>query len=394
LLALHLSGEAAAEPEAVRELAGLCGYLPLALRNAAARAVARPGLPLAALVTEIRLASKPLDALETGEPNTSVRAVFSWSRARLRVLSERMFRLLGIHPGPDITVSAAASLAALSPGEAHLALDELCDKHLLTEYMPGRYTCHSLLRWYAAEEAENHESEADRGAALHRALDHYLQGAIQASGLLEPDQPGLAWPSPLPEVALEELSGHANAADWFENERPVLLAMIRKSAEARYAPYAWELPWIAGWYFQDRATWRTLAAAQESALVVAGKLNDAAGLAMASQHLGWLYFLLGDAASAWRHLANAVYLADWLDAGQLSALTSLNQVYVRQVRARVRDVVARAPRTRQISEDSDETLRALYAIGRYLAQLGDDREAVSFSTFSFMESYASPGGAG
>jgi hypothetical protein len=115
---------------------------------------------------------------------------------------------------------------------------------------------------------------------------------------------------------------------------------------------------------------------------------------MASQHLGWLYFLLGDAASAWRHLANAVYLADWLDAGQLSALTSLNQVYVRQVRARVRDVVARAPRTRQISEDSDETLRALYAIGRYLAQLGDDREAVSFSTFSFMESYASPGGAG
>ena len=66
-----------------------------------------------------------------------------------------MFRLLGIHPGPDITVPAAASLAGLPPGQAHLALAELCDEHLLTEYVPGRYSCHDLLRSYAAEEAMN-----------------------------------------------------------------------------------------------------------------------------------------------------------------------------------------------------------------------------------------------
>ncbi len=104
-----------AEPAAVSELIALCGRLPLALCDVAARAVARPGLPLAALAAEMRDARRRLDALETGEPVTSVRMVFSWSRARLSQPAGRMFRLLGIHPGPDITVPAAASLAGLPP---------------------------------------------------------------------------------------------------------------------------------------------------------------------------------------------------------------------------------------------------------------------------------------
>jgi hypothetical protein len=116
LLASQLgTARAAAEPWAVSELTALCGCLPLALRDAAARAVARPDLPLFELVTEMRGTRRRLDALETGEPVTSVRMVFSWSRARLGSSASRMFRLLGIHPGPDITVPAAASLAGLSP---------------------------------------------------------------------------------------------------------------------------------------------------------------------------------------------------------------------------------------------------------------------------------------
>src|SRR5207245_2139608 len=152
------AGRVMAERAAVSELIALCGRLPLALCDVAARAVARPGLPLAALSAEMRCARRRLDALETGEPVTSVRMVFSWSRARLGNPATRMFRLLGVHPGPDITVPAAASLASLSPGQAHLAVAELCDEHLLTEYVPGRYTCHDLLRSYAAEEASTWES--------------------------------------------------------------------------------------------------------------------------------------------------------------------------------------------------------------------------------------------
>jgi DNA-binding SARP family transcriptional activator/DNA-binding XRE family transcriptional regulator len=152
LLALNLgTRRATAEPVAVSELIALCGRLPLALCNVAARAVTRPGLPLAALATEMRDAQRRLDVLETGESATSVRTVFSWSRAKLGNPASRMFRLLGTQPGPDITVAAAASLTGLSPGQAYLALAELCDEHLLTEHVPGRYTCHDLMRRYAAE---------------------------------------------------------------------------------------------------------------------------------------------------------------------------------------------------------------------------------------------------
>jgi DNA-binding SARP family transcriptional activator/DNA-binding XRE family transcriptional regulator len=156
LLALNLGARrAAAESVAVSELIALCGRLPLALCDVAARAVTRPGLPLAALATEMRDMWRRLDALETGESATSVRTVFSWSRAKLGNRASRMFRLLGVHPGPDITVAAAASLAGLPPGQAYQVLAELCDEHLLTEHVPGRYTCHDLLRCYATEEGRS-----------------------------------------------------------------------------------------------------------------------------------------------------------------------------------------------------------------------------------------------
>jgi DNA-binding SARP family transcriptional activator len=156
LLALNLGARrATAEPFPVSELIALCGRLPLALCNVAARAVTRPGLPLAALADEMRDARRRLDALETGEPTTSVRTVFSWSRAKLSNRASRVFRLLGVHPGPDITVAAAASLAGLSSGQADRALAELWDEHLLTEHVHGRYTCHDLLRCYAEEEGRS-----------------------------------------------------------------------------------------------------------------------------------------------------------------------------------------------------------------------------------------------
>ena len=97
------AGRAAAEPDAVAEIAALCARLPLALAIAAARAAARPGFPLAALAAELRDAAGRLDALDTGDPAASVRAVFSWSYQQLTDEAARMFRLLGLHPGPDIT---------------------------------------------------------------------------------------------------------------------------------------------------------------------------------------------------------------------------------------------------------------------------------------------------
>jgi hypothetical protein len=186
-----------------------------------------------------------LDVLDTGESATSVRVVFSWSRAKLGDKASRMFTLLGIHPGPDITVSTAASLAGVPRGQAWLALTELCDEHLLTECAPGRYGFHELLRAYAAERARSSDSDADRRAAVRRVLDYYLHSASTAAALLSPYRTRVTWSRPQPGVVLEDIGGPAQAAEWFENERHALLAMIGQAAEEGHSPHAWELPWVA-----------------------------------------------------------------------------------------------------------------------------------------------------
>jgi tetratricopeptide (TPR) repeat protein len=258
----------------------------------------------------------------------------------------------------------------------------LCDEHLLTEYVPGRYTCHDLLRSYAAEEASTWESEADRRDAMHRMLDHYLHAATVASGLLYSCQPEIAW-TPRPGVTLERIGGPRQAAEWFENEQDVLLGVISQAAEGGYAPYAWKLPWTAGWYLRGEACWQRLAVAQESALVVAERLNDLAGLVMAHQHLGWLRFLLGDIASAGHHLDEAIELARRFGDNWLRALAGLSRAYVLQAQDRRLEAMAQARealRLYRAAGDVRGEARALYAIGWHHVQFGDHQQAVKFSS--------------
>jgi tetratricopeptide (TPR) repeat protein len=388
LLALNLgAGRVMGEPVAVSELITLCSGLPLALRDVAARAVARPGLPLAALAAEMRDERRRLDVLETGESATSVRMVFSWSRAKLTDRASRMFRLLGVHPGPDITSPAAASLAGLPREQACLALAELCDEHLLTEYLPGRYICHDLLRSYAVEEAMTRDSQADRRAAVHRVLDHYLQAAIQASGFLRPHHGESPPIPPLPGVTIEEIAGPAQAAEWLDNEQHVLLAMIGAAVEGRHAPHAWELSWVAGWYFRGSECWQRLAAVQESALEIVAKLGDLAARGRAHHHLAGLRLLLGDLVSAGHHLDEASTLARQLGDLRLRALVSLSRAQVLQAQDRVREAVAEARRALRLyraAADPPGQAQALYAIGWYLIQLGDHQQAIHFASSALL----------
>lgn len=302
-----------AESEAIGELSTLCARLPLALCNAAARAAASPGLPVATLVAEMRDERFRLDALETGEPATSLRGLFSLSQTRLSAPARRMFEVLGIHPGPEITVAAAAAVAGLKRTRAQTALAELCDEHLLTERARGRYACHELLRAYAAEAAARTPIREDGWrASVYRMLDYYLHTASAAAILLfpylaprmlEPSRRG-AHPEHFPSVR--------QATQWARSESRVLLAVIDQAVEGGYCPHAWELPWVAGWLLTDEAGWRKLAAAQEDALAIAENVGDLAGAALAHHHLGWLSFWLGEDAQVWRHLGQSAEIANQL----------------------------------------------------------------------------------
>ncbi|MEV4894652.1 NB-ARC domain-containing protein [Nonomuraea sp. NPDC055795] len=146
-----------AEPQAVTEIAALCGGLPLALCIMAARAATHRGFSLGALAAELRATGGRLDALSGHDAFADLRGVFSWSYRILSAAAARMFRLLSLHPDHDIGVPAAAGLAGLPARQAHRLLTELHHAHLLAEPAPGRYRQHGLLRAYAAELTETHD---------------------------------------------------------------------------------------------------------------------------------------------------------------------------------------------------------------------------------------------
>jgi tetratricopeptide (TPR) repeat protein len=283
-----------------------------------------------------------LDAFETGESATSVRVVFSWSGARLSESAERMFRLLGLHAGPDITVPVAASLAGLPRSQAHVALAELCHEHLLAEQSPGRYACHDLLRAYAAEEACIRDSDDERNAAVHRVLDHYLHTADRASTVLYSCYTRLTDDQPRPGVRPEEIADCGEAAKWFDSERQVLLAAIDQAAAEGFAPHAWQLPYAAGLFFRGEPFWRQLAAAQETALTVAAELGDLAGRVLAHYHLGLLRFCLGDDVAACHHLDQAIELAGALGDRQLCAKVGFARVAVLKSQDRTLEALVQA----------------------------------------------------
>jgi hypothetical protein len=230
LLARRLGADRlAAEPQAVEEIIVRCARLPLALTIAAARAATHPTFPLAAVAAELAEARGRLDALTAGDPATDMRAVFSWSYTVLSPAAARLFRLLGLRPSQDITVPVAASLAGHHPSDAGPLLAELAHACLLTEHTPGRYTFHDLLRAYAAELAQAHDTEPDRRAALRRLLDHYLHTANPAGLLVKARRDPTTPHPPRPGISLTPLTGGTQVAAGFTAERLALLAAMGRS---------------------------------------------------------------------------------------------------------------------------------------------------------------------
>jgi hypothetical protein len=254
----------AAEPEAVKELIDLCAGLPLALSIAAARAAAHPDFPLAALVNQLRDARGRLDTLSAGDPASDLRAVFSSSYQHLSAGCARLFRLLGLHPGPDISLPAASSLAGISREKARRDLDELTRAHLLSQRVPGRYGFHDLLRGYAAELAQARDSDIERHAATRRMLDHYVHTATVGALVLEPHRGSIALAAAEPGVVPEPMTERGPAAAWFTAEHAVLLASIRHAAEAGYDPHTWQLAWALATFLHWQGHRHELATTQHA----------------------------------------------------------------------------------------------------------------------------------
>ena len=288
----------AAEPEAADEIICSCARLPLALGIAVGRAASRPRRPLTELAAELRDARGRLDALEAGDAVTNVRAVLSWSYDQLSEPAARMFRLLGMHPGPDISLSAAASLAGMARADAGAALRELSRTHMVAEYLPARFTFHDLLRAYAADQAERHDPAPERRGAVHRVLDHYLHTAMAASHRFSPFRSPLQLASPQPGVLPADVADKEQAMAWFDAEVPVLLALIAFADANGFDAHAWQIPWTLGPFFNRRGRWQDYIATQQTALAAARRLDDTLALAHAHHLLGHVQSQVGEYEAA------------------------------------------------------------------------------------------------
>ncbi len=232
----------AADPAAAGRLAQLCGRLPLALRITADRAASHRHLSMTDLVDELTLEHDRLDALAADEETTQVRAVFSWSYQALEPRSARAFRLLGLHPGTDISTPAASALIDAPIPATRQLLRILAGGHLLEETGRDRYQFHDLVRVYAAECAQASEPEPHRTAAISRLLTWYMYTADAFSRTMSPASQHVRLDPPPPSCRPAVFTTPRQALAWAQSEMASLIPALRQAAVAGDDAIAWKLP--------------------------------------------------------------------------------------------------------------------------------------------------------
>ncbi|MFE2292011.1 BTAD domain-containing putative transcriptional regulator [Streptomyces sp. NPDC059452] len=326
---------AAAEDEAARRLVRACGGLPLAIRIAGANLVARN-----AAIADHCAEPAGEDMLSRlhieGDRRSTVRSAFDLSYDALPAQSQRMFRLIGLMPGPDLTAEGGAALADVTPAASAALLVSLADAHLVQERAVGRFGLHDLLRSYARELAGQEEAHAAR----QRLFAWYLQRTDAADRLLYPEERGLGSavhssdrpedriPGPsadaVPAAALV-FSGRGQALEWLDSERENLAGAVLEASGTGFTVVARRLAeslhtyLSAGMYTGDCLK---VATASLHAAVADGELRAqaAAQLRRAECHQ-----VLADNARALELFGSALELArqaDWVD-GQALALRGM-----------------------------------------------------------------------
>jgi tetratricopeptide (TPR) repeat protein len=309
----RLAPASSAEPEAVAELVRRCGRLPLAIRLLAGRLRHHPSWTVADLVAAVEESGDELEEIHAG--SASAAAAFDLSYADLEADQQRLFRCLGLHPGPDIDARAAAAMVGADLAPARRLLDALYDNHLVEETARGRYAMHDLLRAYARARAAGDGDDADGGdAPTGRLLDYYLRSAQAAGRHLSPraDPPADAGPPGL----IPPLSTRDQALAWMRAERVNLQACVeRAAATGRHA----EAIAIAeamstflydeGYWDQARSVYQTAAAAGKAAGdqsgVAAALTSLGASQAMALNYRGSVQYVIGDYRAATDTLSQA-----------------------------------------------------------------------------------------
>ncbi|HLX48156.1 MAG TPA: tetratricopeptide repeat protein [Streptosporangiaceae bacterium] len=323
----RLAPRAAGSRDEVAEVVGLAGFLPLAVSLLARVFTRHHSWTLASLAAETRERLLTLTA-----ESQSVTAAFAVSYRHLDPAGQRLFTLLGLHPGTTTDACAAAALTGTSLARATRVLDELHGEGLLTETGYRRYGMHDLLRRYARDQATAIPAQ-DAQQAVGRLLDYYQQTATRANvWLARPTSPGLppATPPAGPPAA-PDLKDTSQALAWARAERASLLACLnhatRSGQDARVITLTAA---IAGLLRRD-GPWADAITHHTTALRAGHRLGDRRGQAGALNDLGDMRRLMGDYPGAAQDLEHALGIyRDLSDRpGQANALNDLGAVRLR-----------------------------------------------------------------
>jgi tetratricopeptide (TPR) repeat protein/transcriptional regulator with XRE-family HTH domain len=371
---------------AVGEITRMCGYLPLAIAMLASHLRHHPAWAVAQLAAELAAAKDRLSLMSA--ENLSVAAAFGLSYADLTAGPQRLFRRLGLVPGPSLDAYAAAALDGISLDLARRHLGELYDQHLLAEPAPGRYQLHDLLREHARALAATDGDPADSGAAVGRLLDYYLHTALAASRQAPTWTTAQDHPPPgLPPTYAPGLSTHEQAVTWLETERPNVHAAALDAAAHGWTLHAVQIPAAIGDLLLIHGHWDQAAALHQTALAVAKRAGDRPGQAGALNHLGILHQLAGEFRAATASLAQAAEL--YRDAGdhpgQARVLTQL--AFLRSQAGDYPAATATAQRALALACGSGDRLRQADALncrglmqhltGDYPAAAASQRQALA-----------------
>jgi DNA-binding SARP family transcriptional activator/tetratricopeptide (TPR) repeat protein len=368
------------ESNAAAELITACDRLPLAVAILAGIALTRPGLSLATLGEKLRADGTRLDVLDTGDLRTSIRAVFSWSYQNLRAPSARMFRLLGLHPGPDISVAAAASLARVEPEQARRALIDLAALNMIAED-GGRFVMHDLVRSYAAELADGVDGEPRRRAAALRMLDHYLHSAHAAAAMIDPGRDIISLAGPAPGTKPERPASSGQALNWLQTEHQVLWAIAACASGLGYSTHAWQLPWTLASFQDWRGLWHEAARMQQAALIAARQCGDQAGQVQALRCRGRALMQLGSYAEARLLFQEAMAISAGLGdrIGEARSQGAISWLLERE--GNYGEALRHAQQAAELFQSAGHEhgyAYALNSVGWYHAHLGEYEAALSF----------------
>lgn len=312
----------AAESQAAAELVRVCASLPLALRIAAANLEGEPLLSIDDYLKGLREGDR-LAALRIDGDTQAVDQVFDTSYHALPASAQRVFRLLGLVPGSDISIGGVAALAGLDLAQASHVVDRLTSASLVQPHAPGRIVLHDLLRLYANQRSEAEDGPGERRSALENLCNWYLDHARVAASLLHPHMLRLS-DMELP-PASASFKDHVTAMAWLDAERSSLVSSADHVATSGPMDFAWLLADTLRGYFWLRGHTVDWLATAHAGIGAAIERGNARGQAAATISLAFAHYSQGqyrEAISQYRCALDLSRQAGWRE-GEATALGNL-----------------------------------------------------------------------